>query len=221
MARMDATAAAFVTNETIIRPVRFIFMDFLNDPVRVNDSGMNLSISGQTQPDLNGTYIGTDGKFTDLSPIRMAEGGSSTVTAKLSGIKVLDDATLDLFGDETRWKGRKARIWRIVWDQNNLAQGQYQHLYTGYMVDWVLSGNIDEQVIEVNLENYLVAFSQASNRTYALQKTIDPGDLSYDATVGAINGAEKAGMLNPGQATSYEGFLGQVAQMAVRIARSQ
>ena len=195
MSRLDATAGAFVTNNQIIRPVHFIYMDFVGDIVRANDAGMTLTISGMSQPDLNGTYLGLTGKVAEISPIKVSDGGSAPVTAKLSGLPTIDDATLALLADQTKWKGRTVRLWRIIWDQNNANQGSYQHIYTGYMVDLIHGGEPGEegqagsQFIEITIENYLAAFSEASNRTYLNSKDFDPGDLSGDLAVSAALGA--------------------------------
>lgn len=187
MSRLDTAAAAYVDANQYLRPVHFIFMDFVADPVRCNDSGMNITITGQADPDLNGTYDGVTGKFAELSPIRVGAGGSDTVTAKLSGIKTLDDATLDLIGDESKWKGRLVKVWRIVWNQDNVAQGAYEHFYTGYMVDCLIGGGTDGQFIEVTIESYLAAYVQPSHRTYN-QRPFDPNDASFEATIALANG---------------------------------
>lgn len=197
MSRLDATAGAFVVNNQVIRPVNFVFMDFVGDPMRATDAGFDITISGQAEADLNGVYVGVTGDFADLSPIKIGDGGSSTVTAKLSGIKTLDDGTLDVIGDVTRWKGRTAQVWRIVWDQNNAAQGTYQHYYTGYMVDALIGGSVGDQFIEITIENYLAAFAQPSNRTYLSQKDFDPGDASGDGTLAIANGTNAMTGLTP------------------------
>jgi hypothetical protein len=197
VSRLDATAGNFVVNNQFIRPVNFVFMDFVGDPVRACDAGFDINISGQPEADLNGLYKGVTGDFAELSPIKISDGGSSTVTAKLSGIKTLDDATLDVIGDVTRWKGRTAQVWRIVWDQANAAQGSYQHYYTGYMVDVLIAGNSGEQFIELTIENYLAAFGQASNRTYLSQRDFDPGDASGDGTLAIANGTNAMPGLTP------------------------
>lgn len=189
MSRLDATAGAFVDDATVIRPVTFLFLDFDGDPLRANDSGMDISISGQSQPDLNGLYKGVTGDFAELSPIRVAEGGSSPVSAKLSGLKGIDDEVLDIIGDETKWKGRLARVWRVIWDQGGNLQGTWQHFYTGYMVDVLIAGSTAEQFIEITIESYLAVFSQASNRTYLNSRDFDPGDHSGDAALSAANGS--------------------------------
>lgn len=214
MSRLDATAGAYVTNNQFIRPVNFIFMDFVGDQLRANDSGMTLVVSGQSSVDLNGTYDGVTGDFAELSPIKIGAGGSDTVTAKLSGIKTLDDATLDIIGDESKWKGRICKVWRIVWDQNNAGQGAYEHYYTGYMVDVIIAGTPESQFIEISIENYMVAYVQPSNRTLLSQKDFDPGDLSGEATLSLANGGggAHAGItgsspLNPGT-NSGNGFIG-------------
>lgn len=206
MSRLDATAGAFVTNNQIIRPVRFIFMDYLGDPIRCNDSGMDITISGQSSPNLNGTYLGLNTRFANMSNIQIGDGGSQPVSVWLSGIKTLDDATLDLMGDESKWKGRLVRIWRIVWDQAGTGQGSYQHLYTGYMVNHMLKGSSKEQMIEVTIESYLAAFSQPSNRTYLMSRYFDAGDASGEVLLSAANGSEAVpGMLGGGGGSSGPG----------------
>lgn len=187
MSRLDTTAAAYVDANQYIRPVNFIFMDFLGDPVRATDAGMNLTITGNADPDKNGTYDGVTGDFCELSPIRTGAGGSDTVTAKLSGIKTLDDATLDLIGDESKWKGRICKVWRIVWDADNVGHGGYEHYYTGYMVDVMIGGTPNDQYIEVTIECYMVAYIVPSNQTYLNQRDFDPGDASGEATLAMAN----------------------------------
>lgn len=187
MARLDATATAFAEANQIIRPVHFVFMDFLGDPLRANDSGMNIDISGQSDADLNGLYPGLTGEVAEISSVRAGVGGSDTVTARLSGIKELDADTLNIIGDETKWKGRISQMWRIVWDQNNTSQGSFQHFYTGYMTDCLIAGSGGEQFIEVSVENYLTAYINPSNRTYLSQSEFDAGDLSGTVTPGLPN----------------------------------
>lgn len=209
MSRLDATAATFVDNSTVIRPVHFVFLDFLGDPVRANDAAMDLTISGMTQPDLNGLYKGLSGKVAELSPIKVSDGGSAPVTVKLSGLRGIDDDTLALIYDESKWKGRLARVWRIIWDRNNANQGSFQHLYTGYMVDVLLSGSSGEQSIEITIENYLAAFGQPSNRTYLNSKDYDPGDASGIAALTAANGA---GNMPGGDVSGTGGIIGTGGQ---------
>jgi hypothetical protein len=189
MSRLDTPAATFVDSNQPLRPVYFVFLDFLGDPVRATNAGMNIDVSGATQPDLNGLYKYLDSEVAELSPIKVSDGGSSPVSVKLSGLRGLDDAMLADIFDESKWKGRLARIWRVIWNSSNAPQGTYQHLYTGYMVDVLLAGNTDSQMIEITIENYLAAFGQPSNRTYLNSKDYDPGDRSGEAAVTAANGA--------------------------------
>jgi hypothetical protein len=197
LSRPDATAAAFLANPAnkVLRPVHFIFMDFVGDILRANDSGITITVSGSSQPDLNGTYDGITGDVAEISPIQITDGGSSPVSCKLSGLPTIDDATLALINDQTKWKGRLVRIWRIIWNDIGVAQGVHQHLYTGYMVDLIWGGDpgtedqAGSQWIEVTVENYLVAFAQASGRSYLNSKDYDPGDASGDLAVTAALGA--------------------------------
>lgn len=188
MSRLDATAATYVDGNQYIRPVNFIFMDFVGDILRANDSGINLTVAGQTDADLNGTYDGVTADFASMSPVKVGAGGSDTVSVRLSGIKTLDDTTLDTIGDETKWKGRVCKIWRLVWNQSNVGQGAYEHYYTGYMVDLLIAGTPNDQFIEISIENYLAAYTAPSMRTYLSQRDFDPGDASGEATQSIANG---------------------------------
>lgn len=189
MSRLDTAAADYIDNNLVLRPVYFVFLDFATTPVRATNAGMDLDVSGATQPDLNGLYKFVSSEVAELSPIKVSDGGSSPVSVRLSGLRDLDDDKLSEVLDETEWKGRLARVWRVIWDGANAPQGTYQHLYTGYMVDVLIGGNTDSQTIEITIENYLTAFSQASNRTYLNSKDYDPGDRSGEAAVTAANGA--------------------------------
>jgi len=190
VSRPDA-AASTALGEQFIRPVIFVYMDFLGDPVRANNSGQTVVITASAIPDLNGTYDGVTADFGEVSPVKVSDGGSNTVTCKLSGIVELDADTMNLLNDQSKWKGRIVRIWRLIRDQANIDRGQFQHFYTGYMVDVTFGGTSEMSWIEVSVENYLVAFSRPSNRSYMEQTIFDPGDKSPLATIASINGKTK------------------------------
>jgi hypothetical protein len=187
MSRMD-TAAAAALGAQVIRPVFFAYLDILGDPLRANTSGASITITGTPDPDLNQTFDGLDPTIVDIGPVRMKDGGSDAVSAKLSGIVQLDEALLNILGDPANWQGRTARLWRMIRDANGTQQGAIQHYYTGYMIALEIGGSPEGQTIEITIESYLAAFSQASNRTYLDQASFDPGDLSARAAIAIANG---------------------------------
>lgn len=202
MSRMDAAAAAALDAETI-RPVFFAYLDFAGDPLRANTSGASLTLPSVGDPDLDGlTFDGINPKMVDIGPVRMKDGGSDTVRAKLSGLVGIDDALLAVIGNPANWQGRTARLWRMIRDEHGTQQGAIQHYYTGYMVAVSIGGDPTSQTIEVAIESYLAAFADASNRSYLDQEAFDPGDLSARAAIAIANGISGSPLVastpNPG-----------------------
>lgn len=184
----DATHAAALDAE-VIRPVWFAWLDFVGDPVRANTSGANITPSGTGDSDLDGLpFLGITADLVSVSPVKMQEGGSETVTAELSGIRGLDATDLALLNNPANWRGRDARLWRIVHNEANAQQGGFHAYYTGKMVALTHSGSADGQTIRVTIESYLAVFASASNRTYLNQEEYDPGDLSARAAIAIANG---------------------------------
>lgn len=185
---MDAAAADALQAEHI-RPVFFAYLDILGDPVRANTSGHSITFGQLGIEDLDGqTFDGIDPRVVDISPVRQKEGGSETVTARLSGLVGLDTELLNILGDPANWQGRTARLWRTIRNSAGQQQGGVQHYYTGYMLALTIGGAPDNQTISIKIESYLAAFSQASNRTYLDPASFDPGDLSAQATIAIANG---------------------------------
>lgn len=187
MSRMDPTAATALEAK-VIRPVFFVYLDIVGDPLYANTSGATIAITGSADPDLNNTFDGIDPTVVDVGPVRMKDGGSDAVTAKLSGLVSLDEALLNIMGNPANWQGRVARLWRMIRDVNGTQQGAIQHYYTGYMIALDIGGSPQSQTIELTIESYLAAFSQASNRTYLDQESFDPGDQSARAAIAIANG---------------------------------
>lgn len=187
MSRMDSTAAAAL-DAPVIRPVFFVYLDIVGDPLFANTSGATITITGTGDPDLDNTFDGIDPTVVDIGSVRMKDGGSDAVSAKLSGLLELDEDLLNLLGDPANWQGRTARLWRMIRDVDGTQQGAIQHYYTGYMIALDIGGSPQSQMIEVTIESYLAAFSQASNRTYLDQESFDPGDLSARAAIAIGNG---------------------------------
>lgn len=188
MSRPDATAVAALQSQ-IIKPVWYAYLDFLGEPVRANTSGANVIPAGTGDDDLDGyLFTGITNEFGTISPVKFAPGGSETVTAELSGIPGIDDETLAILANPLNWRGRDARIWRVIRNALNVQQGGYHNYYTGKMVDVKLGGSSTEQKIVVTIESYLAVFSQASNRTYMDQERYDAGDQSAAAAIAIANG---------------------------------
>lgn len=187
MSLPDSTAAAAMGAD-VVRPVWFCYMDFVGDPLRANSSGQNITVSGSGQPDLDGTFVGIDHRFVDISPVKSSPGGSDTVTARLSGLPVLDTDDRNLLGNPANWQGRVVRMWQLIRDENDIQQGGVRHFFTGYMMSLTHVGSPDSLTIEVSIESYLAAFSEASNRTYLDQEDYDPDDFSGRAAIATANG---------------------------------
>lgn len=188
MSLPDATHAAALDAE-VIKPVWFAWLDVVGDPVRANTSGRDITPTGTGDADLDGLpFLGITARLVSVSPVRIREGGSETVTAQLSGIQGLDADDLALLADPTAWRGRDARLWRIVRNASNVQQGGFHPYYTGKMVALTHRGNSEGQTISVTIESYLAVFSSPSNRTYLDQARFDPGDESARASIAIANG---------------------------------
>jgi len=172
-----------------IKPVWFAWLDITGDPVRANTSGANVTPTATGDDDLDDfEFIGISGSLVEISSVKVREGGSESVTAELSGIQGLDSDTIDLLADPANWRGRDARLWRLVRNSANVQQGGYHAYYTGKMTALSHSGNSEGQVLRVTIESYLAVFSEASNRTYLDQERYDSGDLSARAAIAIANG---------------------------------
>lgn len=195
MSTPDPSAGA-ILEEEVIRPIFFVYLDFQGDPARFNSSGHDVTPFGTGVPELDGhLYDGLGYQFIDISSVRVAQGGSDSVTATISGLPGIDAESLNLIGDPARWQGRPARLWRVIRDRDNVQHGGFQHYYTGYMTSCVINGSADEQKITVAIETYLAAFADAPNSTYLSQQEYDPGDLSARAGIQIANGVSStAGM---------------------------
>lgn len=188
MSLPDATAIAALQAE-VIKPVFFAFLDINGGQVRCNTSGADVTPSGTGDTDLDGqTFTGINGAFIDIGEVAYRQGGSESVTATLSGIPELDAATIALLADPANWRGRDARLWRVIRNAANVQQGGYHAYYTGRMTGLEHSADESGQIISVTIESYLAVFSEASNRTYLSQDQYDSGDLSARAAIAIANG---------------------------------
>jgi hypothetical protein len=209
MSRPDEAAAAAL-GASYVRPLFFCYLDIVGDPLRASTASQSLIFSGTGDPDLDGqTFDGIDPTFVDISGVRQKDGGSDTVTAKLSGIVALDAPLLNIVGDKANWQGRTARLWRMIRDENGQQRGAIQHYFTGWMTALTIGGAPENQAIQVSIESYLAAFSAPSNRSYLDQDSFDPGDLSARAAIAIANGTSGSPLTNntpmvtPGRSNPY------------------
>jgi hypothetical protein len=187
MSRPDATASAALSAQ-IIKPIFFGFLDFVNEPIRANTSGADVTVTGSGMVDLDGAYIGINGDFVEVGEIKHSEGGNDSVDITLSALIDLDADMLNEIGNTANWQGRTVRLWRVIRNADNVQQGGFQHYYTGYMTGLDVNAAPQNQVMTITVEGYLAAHSPASNRTMLDQELYDPGDLSARATIGIGNG---------------------------------
>lgn len=187
MSLPDATAAAAMDGD-VVKPVWFVFLDILGEPVRANSSGADITISGSGQENLDGEYIGVDPRFISMSPIKVTPGGSDTRWMRLSGIRGLDDEDRALLADPANWQERLVQRWRLIRNADNVQQGGIQHIDTGYMMSLTHLGSASEMMLELTYESYLAAFGQAAHRTYLDQERFDELDLSGRAALAIANG---------------------------------
>lgn len=193
---LDATASAALDAD-VVKPVWFAWLDFDGEPVRANSSGHDITPGGTGDPELDGQlFYGIKADFVSIGPVRSSPGGSDTVTAELSGIPTLDADVLATIGDIANWQGRTARLWRIVRNAINVQQGAFDPYYTGYMTAIAIKPSSKSSKISVTIENYLAAFSQASNRTYLDQDRYDPDDHSAEAAIAIANGISGNPLVN-------------------------
>ncbi len=188
MSRPDAAAAAALDAQSI-RPVFFCFLDIIGDPLRACTAGQSYTFTGTGNADLDGfTFDGIDPTFVDIGPVRSKDGGADAVTAKLSGLVAIDADLMNVVGNKANWQGRTAQLWRMIRDENGVQQGAVQHYYTGWMTSLAIGGSPGDQTINLTIESYLAAYSQASGKTYLEQHLYDPADQSARASIAIANG---------------------------------
>lgn len=190
---LDATAKAAMDGSELA-VAWFLYLDISGDPLRVTTLGKDFTFSSTGDADLDGkTFAAFDGRPLSISNVNNSESGSETLTLELSGIVTIDTALLADIANVALWQGRVCRLWFQVYDAAGVSpQGAIVPYYTGYMVGVDLTDSPKAQSIRLSVENYLAAFSQASNRSYLNQKDYDAADTSAAATMAAANGARKA-----------------------------
>lgn len=196
--RPDTTAQAQL-GRPVVRPRFLAWLDILGDPVRATTWPHSLAISGTGDPDLDGfTYAALDPTLVSISEVKAQDGGSEQVTASLSGLIGPDNDLLNLLGDPANWRGREARLWVGVCDEDGVPQGAIWAYYTGKMVDLRVRGAAANQTVTVAIETYLADIAPPSNRTYLDQSRFDPDDASAAASITIANGTSAAGAAGGG-----------------------
>ena len=211
MSRPDGTASAALDAQ-VIRPVWFVYLDVVGDPVRACTAGQSIAFgAGATgDADLDGyMFDGINPQFVEIGPVRQKDGGSDSMTIKLSGLVTIDTALLAAIATEANWRGRVARIWRTIRDASATQQGAIQHIFTGYMTSLPITGTPNgEQTINLTVQSYLAAYSGASGRSYLDQASFDPGDLSATAAIAIANGLSGNAALSATPASTDGGSYG-------------
>ena len=184
-----AGAASDALDNREVWPAWFGFLDFRGDPVRATTWRAPVAFTGTGDGDLDGnTFPAINHEIIEVSDISQGDTGSDTLEVALSGLITIDSYLMTTIGKRANWAGRVARLWLGVYDGTGNEIGAVSPFYTGYMTSVEITGSAGEQRIVVSVENYLAAFSQASNRSYLDQEYYDPGDLSARAAIDIANG---------------------------------
>lgn len=202
---IDATASAALS-EQVIKPVFLGFIDFANDPMRVNTSGADITLTGTGDVDIDGIpFLGLMPDVIDIGPVANRADGTDSLRVTLSALPVLDADAIAEINDPANWRGREIRLWRIIRNALNVQQGGVQHYYTGYMSNLTMPVSPQGQSLELTVESYLAAYAAPSNRGYE-QERYDAGDLSYNASIAIGNNASGGSPAGNNFAPSSGGF---------------
>jgi hypothetical protein len=169
-----------------------VFMDFDGDPVRVTSMPGLGAFSGTGDPDLDGfTYDYVDHELLTVSQVDHGIQGAGPLTVSMSGLPVANQGLIDILGDETKWRGRRVKLWMAPTDASGVVQGNIVNYYLGRMIghEYPEIGRTTQQISIIS-ESYAAIFSGATGKTYLMQQVFDPADLS--ARVAASTGRSKA-----------------------------
>lgn len=204
MPALDSTALTAVQQQTHAEAF-FIWIDVVGDPIRITTLGTDYTFSGTGDSDLDGnTFNSFDHRAIQVGDVSNSDNGSDTLTIALSGIETIDSTLMNEIADTTKWRGRTVRLWMQVYDETGATkQGAIVPYYTGYASSVKILPSQLAQTIQLDVENYLAAFNQASNRSYLNQSDYDAADNSAAATLAAANMGRGTG--TSGSSTSSSG----------------
>lgn len=175
----------------IIRPIRFAFLDFADEPMYLTDCPYSVTFSDTGDEDLDGhTYSPIDNQPISVSDVQQNASGADTVTFTLSGLIGIDSEIMNTIGDLSQWRGRVVRLWRAMFDGNFAMYGRPDPYFTGYMSVPSFGFGKNNSMIQLSAESYLASITQASNRSYLSQQEFDSGDLSAEASIAIANGTD-------------------------------
>lgn len=188
--RPDAAASAALAAH-VRRPITFCFLDIAGDVVRVTDGPYSFTFAGTGDEDLDGhTFEAVDSRVVSVGPVKAKEGGTDTVTLRLSGLIGIDGDLMNQIGNRANWQGRDARLWKAMLHPDDLTRiGAIWSYYTGYMSVPKIVGDQTSQTISLDVESYIGFLGQASGRTYLDQDQFDPADKSAELAIAIANGA--------------------------------
>lgn len=196
--RPDALATAQLAQQ-VVRPRFLCWLDIVGDPVRATTWPVSLAISGTGDADLDGyTFEALNPDLVGVSPVKHQDAGSETVTISLSGLILPDAGLYAIIGNSANWRGRDARLWVGVCDENNVQQGAIWAYHTGKMTNLTIKGSADSQIIEASIETYLALIGPASNRTYMDQSYFDAADRASEVIAPSANGISNQGSVGIG-----------------------
>src|SRR5690606_4631556 len=117
--------------------------------------GVELADTGDE--DLDGhVFDAVDARLVSISPVRIREDGTETVTLQLSGLAGVDDELMTSLGNKANYQGRDCRLWRAMLDPNTFGRiGAVWPYFTGYMNVPKIVGDQEHQVIQLEVESYL------------------------------------------------------------------
>lgn len=186
MSRIDPVAYAALEHDVL--PIWLIFMDFADEPLRGCTGGFDFTVTGSGDPDLDGhVFESINSRMIDVSDVSSGEGGTDTVRVQISGIPELDDEALNQMNNPPLYQGRLIRLWRLLRNTNGEQVGGIQAYYTGYMTGAYVQSDASDQIITIDVEGYIAAYSEPSMRTYLDQEKYDAGDLSARAAIAIAN----------------------------------
>lgn len=195
MASQPDTDAQDALAAPIRKPALFAWLDILGEPIRVTNAPYSVTFTDTGDADLDDqTFDAVDARLVSVSPVRIREDGTETVTLQLSGLAGVDDELMTAIGDKANFQGRDCRLWRAMLDPGTFRRiGTVWTLITGYMNVPKILGDQTQQVIQLEVESYLGFLKRASGRTYLDQQDFDPDDHSAALAIAIANGAGNRG----------------------------